>query len=389
MGVMSGSFQFNRWFPQSLSISVAVGEERAIPAVYDKNGIRLEGNAWGNIDIVLESNAFLNVSGEIWGQNAVVRLNIQELGAQNRRDDIPSNPVTTNLTVHTGRRVEFIWPSDDFPVLQATAVPGAELHIVSDQNTGRFSFTGDVDLQSGEIYYFQRNFYLRSGRLSFNENEVLVNPRLSLRADLRERVNNESVIISMVADNAPLLNFSPRFESTPALSQVEIFSILGQNIIGSGGGQGVQGAFDAIASSGMGDALSQMLSFRQFENWARNIMGLDVFSFRTNIVQNMMSQMINPDANFGLLGNYFDNTTVYGGVYLGPKVFLHGMAGLRYTGLGGGDMLFNFRDYTLDLEFGFEVETPFFTLGWSITPQHWENLFVNDMAFSISWAMNF
>ena len=128
--------------------------------------------------------------------------------------------------------MEFIWPNRDVPVLRANAKTGALLQITSDSATGRFSLIGDIDLRNGEIYYFQRNFYLRQGVLSFNENEIQFEPRITARAEIRDRTDDGPVIISMLVENAPLQSFTARFESSPALSQVEIFSLLGHSITG-------------------------------------------------------------------------------------------------------------------------------------------------------------
>jgi hypothetical protein len=261
-----------------------------------------------------------------------------------------------------------IWPNDTFPVLQATAAAGSILEVGYDQANGSLRLKGDISLQSGQIYYFQRSFYIRSGLLSFDETETQIDPHLTVRADMRDFVEGKKVTISMLVNDSPLSSFTPRFESSPAMSQVEILSLLGQNIVGvNSSTSGDRTALDMIISSGIGDALSQVFWVRRFEQWARDVMGLDVFSFRTNFLQNVAMQMMRPDSQMdGIFGNFFDNTTIYGGLYITPDIFFHVMWSLNYRkamGKSGGLPFFNFQDYNTDFETGLDIESPVATFG--------------------------
>jgi hypothetical protein len=169
---------------------------------------------------------------------------------------------------------------------------------------------------------------------------------------------------------------------------------MGQSVMGSDVSEvsNVQGGVDWLLQTGIGDYLSQMYLVRRFEQWVRQRSGLDVFNIRTNFVQNFAAQILNPSINSGVLGNFFDNTMVYIGSYIRPNIFLHGMASLRYNRnnwFQTDSTALNFEDYNLDVELGFELESPVGNIGWTITPKHYEDMFVSDMTFSIGWSTTF
>jgi hypothetical protein len=264
---------------------------------------------------------------------------------------------------------------------------GARAHITADTVDRRFTFTGDIDLRSGEIFYFERNFLIRSGTLSFNENEQQFDPKISARAETRDRTNEGPVTISMIVDNAPLLSFQARFESSPALSQMEIFSLLGQSIVGTpNGAEGgeINNAF--LASSA--DLLAQFQVVRRMEQTIRDFLRLDLFSIRTQVLQNYLFRAVglekDPVDRKATVGNYFDNTSVYVGKYIGRDMFIQSMVSLRYDEnnpkMGG---------YTFEPDFSVELRSPLGNIRWNLVPTHPENWYISDNSFTISWNLVF
>ncbi|MDR1410927.1 MAG: translocation/assembly module TamB domain-containing protein, partial [Spirochaetaceae bacterium] len=230
-GEVSGWFRFDRWIPDTLNISIDAAASTPIPFSFDVLGILAAGNASGTLDIDL-ANQSLRVTGNLTGEDTEITLNTQEMVAAGSSPEggEDSLPVATDFTIKTGRKVEFLWPNANTPILRANAAAGTAIRIASDSVSGRYSLNGDVNLRSGEIYYLQRSFYIRDGALAFNENELQFDPRLTVRAEIRDRTDDGPVTISMIVENEPLLSFEARFESSPPLSQVDILSLLGQNV---------------------------------------------------------------------------------------------------------------------------------------------------------------
>ena len=201
----------------------------------------------------------------------------------------------------------------------------------------------------------------------------------------------------MIVDNQPLLKFEPRFESSPSLTQLEIYSILGQTFTEKPGGDNVDLQRFLFASStdiltqiiATSDVLSQFVFFRQLERNVRNFLRLDMFSVRTRFFQNAVLSGVTgfsqaPVDRVFSVGNYFDNTTVFIGKYIGRDMFVQGMLTMRYdefnTSLGG---------LVFEPDIGIELQSPYVNIRWSFFPYHPENWWVSDNSITLSWSMSY
>ncbi|MDR0629718.1 MAG: translocation/assembly module TamB domain-containing protein [Treponema sp.] len=391
-GTIAGWFQFARWIPSTFTLTIQVPSESPIPFTYDSLGIVVRGATWGTLNLSMQDFVF-SVQGDLAAQDTEITVNTEKLTAGSNGMELSTPFITsiiTDITLHAGRKVEFIWPTKEFPILQAYADLGSSLRITSDSVTNHYELTGDVHLRSGEIFYFERSFYLREGLLSFNENEVQFDPTISARAEVRDQTSEGPVTISMIIDNAPLQSFTARFESTPPLSQMEIFSMLGQSIVGAPteGSDKVQYAF--LASTA--DILAQTQLFRHVQRRIRDFLFLDMFSFRTQLLQNIVSQSImrQDDTNSSVFGNSFDNTAVFLGKYIGPNVFLQVITSLRYDEyrrdlevLRPGGL--NIQGYTIEPDIGMELHGPLFDIRVNVVPRHPEAMFINDVSCTLTW----
>jgi hypothetical protein len=89
-------------------------------------------------------------------------------------------------------------------------------------------------------------------------------------------------------------------------------------------------------------------------------------------------------------GNYLDNTTLFGGKYIGPDMFVQGMLSMRYdnnrTTLGG---------MTFQPDFGLELQGPVvfnnynFRIRWDFVPEHPENWYANDNSVTFTVSRSF
>ena len=118
-------------------------------------------------------------------------------------------------------------------------------------------------------------------------------------------------------------------------SDVEIRSLLGQAFLGESV-TSVKQAVEQITVTGI-DYLLQTSVFRQVENRLRDLFNFDIFSFRTQFFQEALKQALfssNEDLGENEIvlnpGNFFDNTTVYIGKYIGNTVYMDAMFSLLY-----------------------------------------------------------
>jgi len=384
-GIVSAWFRFEQWIPNIFSIDIQVPPESPIPYAFDISGLLAHGLASGKLIVAME-DLVLTVTGDLTAHNTEISLN----SSDTEDYDSDSNPglitTITDISIRAGRRVEFFWPSVEFPMLQATADIGTGIHVTSDSVSKRFTLNGNVNLRGGELFYLERNFYIREGTLYLRENETEFNPRISARAEIRDRTEEGPVTISLIIDRAPLMSFTPRFESSPPLSQMEIFSLLGQNPQGEGGSQ------RNIAASAAIDTLAQFTVVRRLQRQVRDFLGLDMLSVRTQVFQNVVLQATGtqPGANDDnvdrpyRVGNYFDNTTVFMGKYFGADVFGQAMLTVKYdenkVTMGG---------IKLEPELGIEMRNPLFDVRFNMVPLHPQNWFIDDVSFSLIWRRSF
>ncbi|MDR0495961.1 MAG: translocation/assembly module TamB domain-containing protein [Treponema sp.] len=381
-GTVTGLFLIDRWIPNIFSIDITVPRETPIPYGFDIAGFTARGDASGRLNVSMENMAF-DISGELYANNAELGVNTDEINRP--RDDFfqARFPYVVDLVVSTGPVVEFYYPLSRFPILRATPEMGTKIHVTADALTQQYSVTSDVKIRSGEMYYFERSFFIRSGTLIFRENEIRFDPRLAVRAELRDRTEDGPVTISMIVDNAPLRSFVPRFESAPALSQMEIFSLMGQNITGT---QPYESANSIIRAGS--DLLTQFVMGRELERQIRNFTRLDMFSVRTQVLQNalfMATGLLPPPVDtIGGVGNYFNNTTVYGGKYIGQDMFVQGMLSVRYDANNP-----SFGGLTFAPDIGIELQNPLFSIRWDFVPTHPENWYVSDNSITLTWSRTF
>jgi hypothetical protein len=381
-GTVSGNFRISRWLPQDFSGDISVGADNPIPLNLGVAGFLVRGAVAGLLHLRLDGNT-VQISGDVSSNSMEITMAPDDT----RRTDEERRAlsVQADIRLTAGRQVEFLWPNADIPILQAYAASGSSIEVTSDTLSGNFSINGDVSIRGGEVFYFQRSFYIKEGLLRFNESELQFDPRFSARAETRDRTNNDTFTISMIIDEQPLRTFTPRFESTPALSQAEIFTLLGDKLSGAPSDENaIQRAF--ISSTA--DMLAQFGVIRQFEKTVRNFLRIDMFSLRTQALQNMLLLNAFPESSSSgsetRLGNYFDNTTVFLGKYLGVGFFIQGMLSMRYdplrTEMGG---------LWIEPDLSMEFKGPLFDITWELMPSNQENLWIDNNRITLSkkWTL--
>jgi hypothetical protein len=397
-GTITGWFLFENWAPIQIGLDINIPMQNPIPYNFNITGFLAKGNASGNMNINIDTaNSLIEVSGNIFTNDADLGMNMEELNTNQNDGSLVFN-TTVDMTITTGSMVEFVWPANS-PIIRANPVLGTVITISSDTQTGQFALNGDVRIRSGELYYVNRNFFIRQGNIIFKETETSFNPMFSARADIRDRVDSGPVVISMIVNNQPLLSFEPRFESNPSLTQLEIYSILGQNFGVAQGEDNTDQAQRFLISStadvltqliGTSDVLSQFVFFRQIEKQVRDTIGFDMFSIRTRIIQNLAVTGVTglsgqtPVERDVSVGNYFDNTSVFIGKYIGKHMFISYMGTLRYD--ENSDILGGIR---FDQDIGIELDSPFVNIRWDLFPNNPQNWWVTDNSITLSWSMTF
>lgn len=389
---------FDRWLFDHVALAIHTPPESNIPVDVQVPGVRVLGEGGGDI-YINASLSEVNISGSLYAQDTTVSLFTSDFQndffqgdfikafSGSDEDETPDTrsrrriPVHTALELQTLNKVEIRFD----PLLRGLVAPYTTLMFESDTGSGSAELFGDVVLRGGEVIYVNRNFYLREGRIVFDETSSLTDPRITVRAETRERdEDGRQVRITLSAENQLLSEFSPTYTASPPKSEQEIMEILGQ-ILSADIESGVDAVFAGL------DYGVQVLGIRKLEEILRDLLNLDIFSMRTMILQNVSKQLMdNSDSarNELSIGNFLDNTTVYIGKYFGSSIYLDALLHLSYDevkqrqGGSAGGIVFQ-------PDFGFEMSAPFATIRFGIAPEidSSDINLVEATSISLSWKL--
>ncbi|MCX7031416.1 MAG: translocation/assembly module TamB domain-containing protein [Spirochaetes bacterium] len=375
-GTASIVFTLDHWVPTSFVLDAATARDSAIRTAATFGRVIIDGRAAGRVRVA-GSERRTDVTGSMTVNEARITL-----GEWADVPFMPEEPPTfVSMEAVTGKRVEFFWPSESYPVVRTTAAPGGKLAITYRGDTGAYTVTGAADVHGGEIFFLDRNFVLKQGSITFKEDQRSFDPRITARAEAREwdPSSGEEVRIWLDVDDT-INEFSPRFSSDPSLAEPEIFALLGAPFTEQVEGQGLLSSAVMLSS----DVLTRFGLLRPFEQRVRELLGLDMFSVRTQVIQNLVAEKV-----LGLEGtNPLDNTSLSLGKYLGDDLFLEMLVRLQAP-RGPSGLLLPGHGLTSEFELNLEWDTPFFLLEWSFLPRNPDTLFLTDNSLALKWRYTY
>lgn len=338
------------------------------------------------------------LSGPIAISDTTISFGISGLPAWYTKGDVTS----TNMQVTTGKNVNFYFPSEDSPIISVTFDEGQHAAYSFDHRSKQISVDGELGFRTGEIYYFQKNFYVTEGSFRFRTDAFTqqINPVINLRARIRDfDSSGNKVDIYLVLQDSTLDNLSPRFESVPSLTTNEILQILGQSILPSTAyGQVNVSSVVSLAATAT-DVISRLgIIDTGSSGLARSIkgsLGLDMFTIRSNIVQNILfdvlpgTSLVSSSAT--PLARYLNNTTVFLGKYFGRDFFLQGMIHFSAASNGTGRRgSFLADDLEVDMELSVEWANPMCTFSLFTQPEELSLFNILDtIGFSVTKRIEF
>ncbi|MFA5698169.1 MAG: hypothetical protein WC954_00330, partial [Sphaerochaeta sp.] len=291
------------------------------------------------------------------------------------------NGSSTDFTLTTAKGVSFLYPNIANPVIKATISEGETLNFTYNHLTDEITMDGNLALRSGEIYYFQKDFFITEGSLSLHTESFggasSVQPTINLRAKLTDYdQSGKRVDIFLILREASFTALNPQFESLPAKDTNEILEILGQSILPSG----AYGEFNwysaaslAAAATNVAERLGYIDVFQTsaLTESIRLSLGLDMFSLRSNILQNILLDAL-PGSTIGTtfspLARYLHNTVIFMGKYVGRELFLQALIHLTATDQLKIRNSFLAPDLALNVELSLEWSNPLLTFSLFTQP---------------------
>jgi len=378
-------FYMNKWELETIEGSVKNIGKDLFPVKMVVPVLTLSGDV--SVDLkIFKDKEHVEVTGNCFGENVNLKSSLTALAASTQSmepSELRTIPFYADINVTLGTHA-----SIDFdPVLRCVFVPNTKMNIKYDQANSLIGIDGELKLKSGDIAYLNRNFYIKSGNIDFSHSTV-DNPLITINAETREKDSNgQNVKIIMDVVNQPLQNFEPRFTAIPAKSENEIRTMLGQIAVADSS----NAANFLFAAS---DYAIQSTVVRQAENKLRDLCNFDIFSVRTNVLQNTLNMGVSGELSKKNLsiGNFLDNTTVYIGKYLGSSLYLDAMLHVTFEdNVDIGDITTPGK-VLFQPEFGMEFESPFANIRVNMAPDInalMNNQFVPSTSVTLSWKITY
>ena len=269
------------------------------------------------------------------------------------------------------------------------------------KNRADISVTGDIDVRGGEIFYFQKYFYITEGNITFPD-PTKIDPKINLRATLRDYDSDGNrVEIYLVMKDNTFGNISPTLESSPAKDLNEIMSILGQSILPSSTyGTVSVGSVASLVTEGidilgrLGIVTTAANPISGMSESLKEVFGVDSFSIHSNIVNNILTDTLSSSfsdnySTYSPMARYLNGTTLNIGKYLSSSFYLQGMVHLAASSNAKDKYTFISDDLVLDTEFSLEWMNPAFKITFITSPSYLSFYSILDtFRFSISKTLN-
>ena len=379
---MNSHAYMNKWSLDHFDMKLLTLENEMVPIKFKSPIIKLNSDA--DVDLLITwENKNIDFTGYVFAENLNIVSDLSDISSMNTMEERNLNvTVTTDLELKVGTHSSLNFN----PLLRCVFVPQSSFKCKVDTASNVYQLDGSLQIKSGDVAYLNRNFYIKEGHIKFNPQDI-TNPFVTIKAETRERDSEgQTVRIILSAENQYLLDFNPRFSSIPAKPENEIQLLLGQIVLADSDSVG-----DFVISAG--EYYLQSTVVRDLENKLRDLLNFDIFSVRTNILQNTINLSTQRnDTNRITVGNFFDNSTVYIGKYIGNALYVDAMLSMTASDyvdteyLSTGNLLFQ-------PEFGLELELPVLNIRWDMT---WDinpglkfKSYVPSTSLQFSWKFNF
>ena len=316
-------------------------------------------------------------------------------------------PPAMDITLTTGHDVEFYYPEKESPFINFTLAENRTARLVLEDGT--LKTDGAIALKTGQVYYFQNDFIIKEGNVDLSERnffgaESAIPVVLNLRAEITDYDSDgNKVIISMMMQNATLDNITPRFSSTPAMSENEILAMLGQSVLASGAlDETLSLSSLAVFAATARETLTRVGVLESNKNYSitgivRSSLGLDIFSARSSILSNVIIDALPGEttgrADVSILARYLDHTSLFAGKYVGDNWFVKIRLMLKADSnvrLSKNVGHFLAKDLILDTEISLDWDTPMGTLSVFTQPQELSVFDILDtIGFSVTRQIQF
>lgn len=361
-----------------------------------KTNIDIIGKVYGHYKMTSGGGSSMINEGEVYISDATVSVGMNPYPDWY---NYISGGAVVDMTLNFLRNNRILYPAGDDPIFSITLSENSSISIL--YKNSNMLVTGDVNIRGGEIFYFQKYFYITSGSIVFDD-PTTFNPKISLRATLRDYdSSSERVEIYLVMKDNTFDNINPTLESSPAKELSEIMEILGQSIlpqsaygnvtVGSVASLVTEG-FDILSRLGIVTTTTNPLS--NISSTLKEIFGVDSFSLHSNIINNILSDTISSVSSdniqtFSTMARFLSGTTLNIGKYLSQNLYLQVMVHLEASKSENAYTIIS-DDLALDTEISLEWANSAFSVTFFTRPSYFSFYSLFDtFGFSITKSFNF
>ena len=375
--VLSLESTLNGGIPDDIRLSVKTNDDGNVPVSTRLLGLEVKGVA--KPDLQIEANRDRSkINGSIFlsAGDVVITTGVVRTASVEPWD----NDFSGSLDLSFGKGVKAYFPNKKLPIIYGLTDPSSRLVVTFDMAKGDYNIKGATVLRGGSVFYIQRNFYLKSATIEFDEDAGQFDPKINAEAETRSSSRTGNVIVTLRARDSRMSDLSFSLSSVPAMSETDITAMLASNLLG-GVDDGEVDPWRVIVENS--DLIPQLDVASILERNLQTLLGLDMFVVKSLIFQRWLYDLSYSSNTSGqmTLAEYLEDTEIMAGKYLGDKLFLQGTLALVADPLASGTSL------RLDSSVSLEWEAPHFILQWKLQPDNLDSLFIVDQSFSFLWRI--
>ncbi len=371
------------WLPDSVRVNIKGSEGSLVHLKSKILGLIIDGYSNPDISITVDERG-PNVSGTLAFPKGDIEITSETLASGRGEFVRPSGgALSADMQILFGKNVTVKFQPNisklKFPIFSGQTDPSSRLRILYNGNTGDFSIKGKTVLRGGSVFYIQKNFFLKTATVDFDEDSSSFNPLVTLKAETRTANAAGPVLVTVSAINVPLNMLTFRLESIPSYSESEIASLLGQDLVATNKGSNFDAGKALIENS---DIVPQLDIVSLFKTRAQSLLGLDFLYMKTLVVQRWLYDLsgLGTSGETMTLADYLDNSAIVAGKYFTDDLFGQATFRMQESPLAQSGNL------RLDLELSLEWNAPHFLLNWQIRPDLY-NYFLPEQSLSVSWRI--
>ncbi len=295
----------------------------------------------------------INIKGDIKFENFSANLPVTsffETKDLSLDKNLPEN-INLNLILTVGNNNKFSTPLNQFVFKK-----NSTLYVNGELASMNIKIKGNLAIERGDFTYLSKNFTIKEGNLIFNGEDYIPNVDMILWYRYRD-IDKENVDIYLTFEGKATKIILKDFYSVPEKPKNELALILGIGVDTKESLTNV--ATSDYLKTGVGVA-ENLFFFNPLSIEIKRRIGLDVFSFRSTILQNYVESGFGRNTNTDFR-DYISGSGLIMGKYIFPVLFF------EY------ELYFEKDPYSVYgliplHSLGLELDLPYFDVGWKYQP---------------------